>query len=53
MIGGETVHFSLARNVLMLTEAGANIARAIRSIRVAEGIAAHELASKVSRPQGE
>jgi hypothetical protein len=53
MVGRETVQFSQARNVLMLIEGGANIAREMRSIRVAEGIAAHELASKASRPQGE
>jgi hypothetical protein len=39
--------------MLILIERGATIAEAMKSIRVAEGITAHEMASKALRPQGE
>jgi hypothetical protein len=47
------VHFSQARCIVMLIERGATIAWAVKSIRVAEGIAAREMVSNASKPQGE
>jgi hypothetical protein len=49
----ETVHFSQACKIVKPIECGVAIAGAMKSIRVAEGIAAREMASDAFRPQGE
>ena len=53
MVGRKTVHFSEAHSIVNLIERGANIAWAMKSIRVAAGIAARGMASNALRPQGE
>jgi hypothetical protein len=49
MVGRETVHFSEAHSIVNLIERGANIAWAMKSIRVAEGIAPREMPGKALR----
>jgi hypothetical protein len=44
--------FFQAARALILIERSANISRAMKSTRIAEAIAAREMAGKVLRPQG-
>jgi hypothetical protein len=53
MVGRETVPFSQARNMLLLLERGAACSGAMKSVRVAEEIAARKMASEGLRAQGE
>jgi hypothetical protein len=52
MVWRETVHFFQARSIVILIERGATIARAIKSIRGAEDVAARGTTGKTLRPQG-
>jgi len=51
MVWRETVHFPQARSMMIPVERGATIAGAVKSIRVAEGVAARDMAGKSFRPQ--
>jgi hypothetical protein len=53
MAGRETVHFFHERSMLHLSEHGATVAWAMKSIRVAERAAARGVAGNILRPQGE
>jgi hypothetical protein len=53
MVGLEAAHFSQARNMLIPIERDANIAGAMKSIRIAEGSASREMTEKTFRPRGE